>query len=68
MITKFPNYKDTIISGYNVTYKVDYGRVQGKWTEKNITNEEHTSKILEIEYIFGDKKQEVSFKVLTYDV
>jgi len=37
--------------------------VQGKWAEQNITTDTHTSKPLEIEYIFGDKKQEIIIEV-----
>ena len=63
IVSRFPCYKNTTITGYDVSYKVDYGRVQGKWTEQNITTETHTSKALEIGYIFGDKKQEILVEV-----
>ena len=52
-----------MITGYDVSYKVDYGRSRGKWNEQNINLENHTSKCLELEYIFGDKKQEIVVEI-----
>ena len=52
-----------MITGYDVTYKVDYGRSRGKWNEQNIKLDNHTSKCLELEYIFGDKKQEIVVEI-----
>jgi hypothetical protein len=63
IITRFPSFKDTMITGYDVTYKVDYGRSRGKWNEQNIKLDNHTSKCLELEYIFGDKKQEIVVEI-----
>ena len=63
IITRFPSYKDSMITGYDVSYKVDYGRSRGKWNEQNINLENHTSKCLELEYIFGDKKQEIVVEI-----
>jgi hypothetical protein len=60
IITRFPSFKDTMIT---VTYKVDYGRSRGKWNEQNIKLDNHTSKCLELEYIFGDKKQEIVVEI-----
>jgi hypothetical protein len=57
--TALPSIKDTLIKNYSLTYKIEYARVIGKWTESLITQETHKSKYLVLEYIYGATKQEV---------
>ena len=56
VLTRLPPINDTMISSYTVNYKVDYGRVQGKWTEQLIKTDYHKSKLLSLEYIYGSHK------------
>eukprot|EP00347_Sterkiella_histriomuscorum_P022325 403330878 len=44
---------------YSLTYKLDYGRIQSKWTEQ-IQKDVHKSKALTVEYTYGLSKQEVN--------
>ena len=56
VVTRLPPIEDTLISSYTINYKLDSGRVQGKWLEAGITEECHKSKHIAVEYIYGSHK------------
>lgn len=53
LLTTLPSIQDSLVTSYTITYKIDYGRVQGKWNEHHITQGHHKSRSLALEYIFG---------------
>lgn len=57
--TFLPSIDGTLIKNYSLTYKIEYARVIGKWTEQAIVQQRHKSKHLALEYIFGATKQEI---------
>lgn len=66
--TLMPSIRDTLVKSYSLTYKIEYARLMGKWTEAQISQQSHKSKYLALEYIYGATKQEVNHDTFIWNI